>query len=582
MFFSFFYYFDLFKIPFTLLFNKQRFISTKCGFLCSIAIFAILCVLISKSDIFEKALPTLITSRIQSNHRSLIDFRNKIIAIGVQDDVNFQGFYDPTVFSIRVSNVVFTANALGGYDVTSSFKNVHLCSEKDFENPQNFFQLGLINNFCLEKIDNQLEFEGFFDEPMGKFGLIELALCSNLTSNFSCKTFEEMEDALNGKTFNIYFEDTTINGKNFKNPIQHTIVNNYGYININLAKNLDLFFQNNELNSDNGLLFNQWESISQVAFSSSRLDSNSLKLNDLETARFAINLYPEKDQMIFERTYIKLGDLLARIGGLMQSMMFLTYLFVYFEQSLFLKNTILNSLYVFQKKEVKTEMKKVGFAEMLKRKIQGFYSVLPLKINREKAKLKMKNEFYNENKKKITFQQNEQINPIKNEFSILKSHKRKKILAISQLKQENSSDTLKLGICQYIWLKFKSVVPIFKFSYEEELFKKSEEVYEKDLDYIEILRKLHDIDKLKKILLNEHQQILFDFLSKPLMHLNKIRLGKAQIANSLNLNRRSTNLKNELKKAFEHFENLKKNGDMTTIDKRLLEFIDLDIKSYQW
>ena len=62
-------------------------------------------------------------------------------------------------------------------------------------------------------------------------------------------------------------------------------------------------------------------------------------------------LFSYEKTMNFIRIYTTISDLLARIGGIIQILMLFAHIFVYCEHSLFLKNKILNSLYVFQKKE---------------------------------------------------------------------------------------------------------------------------------------------------------------------------------------------------------------------------------------
>ena len=77
----------------------------------------------------------------------------------------------------------------------------------DFDDPSAFTNLGLNNNYCFNKEDNHLDLEGYFDEPSMKFAVIELFLCNNASNDNKCQSFEDMNKNLNGKSFNIYFED---------------------------------------------------------------------------------------------------------------------------------------------------------------------------------------------------------------------------------------------------------------------------------------------------------------------------------------------------------------------------------------
>ena len=51
-------------------------------------------------------------------------------------------------------------------------------------------------------------------------------------------------------------------------------------------------------------------------------------------------------------------------------------------------------------------------------------------------------------------------------------------------------------------------------NFNEKLFVRAHEVFEKQIDIEQILQRVQDIEKLKYILLNEQQRTLFDVLEK--------------------------------------------------------------------
>ena len=601
IFFNYASFLDLFKSPLTLLFNKKRFISTKFGFFCSLAIISILIVMASKSDLFEKALPQILTSNLPVTHRPLLKFSNKILAIGVQDDTYFQGFIDPTVYNLKITNYFYTANSSGGYIKTIYEKKYHICSESDFDIPETFTSLGLANNFCLEKEDNNLELEGFFDESVIKFGSIELYLCNNQTSNETCQTIDEMYKVLNGKTFNIYFEDTIIDSKNYEDPIKHTIVNEYRYIDLSFRKNLDIFFQDITLNSDDGWLFSNFSEFTEIGYVFQDSDFFSVDADNMENSRFAINLYSDKKVQSLQRTYTKVGDLLARLGGIMQSLMLIAYVFIYFEHSLFLKNTILNSLFVFQTKEQNLsrkqsknnlfdnkEYKYVDKLSSSSRKQTKNFPICPQNIFKKFTVLESEltkpnsNPLQKFNNFNIEDTMTMSINPgkDKNWFKSAFFARKKKILEYQAYKEETpKTQKLNFGMIKYFILTIKSHLPFFKMTFEEELYKKSEKIYEKELDYIEILKKLQDVEKLKKILLTPKQIKLFEFLSKPMLHLNELTEENRSM-NSINLDNKENKNLEDLKKVIDYYENLKSEGILSEVDKRLLRIFNDDIKNF--
>jgi len=119
-----------------------------------------------------------------------------------------------------------------------------------------------------------------------------------------------------------------------------------------------------------------------------------------------------------------------------------------------------------------------------------------------------------------------------------------------------------------------------KLTYIEEMFKKSEKIYEKEVDFIALLKKLQDIDKLKQILLSHHQQTLFNFLSKPVIHLNDPNFRRLQKDYSINLEKSERDNKEDLKEALNHYENLKNQKGFTEIDERLFEVLQENIKKF--
>ena len=124
----------------------------------------------------------------------------------------------------------------------------------------------------------------------------------------------------------------------------------------------------------------------------------------------------------------------------------------------------------------------------------------------------------------------------------------------------------------------KKIIPFLALSHDEEVFEKSEKIYEKELDYIEILKKLQDVDKLKRILLNKNQLILFNLLTKPVIHLNDKMVRRSF---SINLGRLSKkkeeNFEEDLKMALDYYE---KEKDINEIDQRLFKILNDDMEVF--
>ena len=591
---------DLFKSPLTLLFNRQRFISTKFGFCCSIAIFSLLIALACNSDLFEKSLPMIVSSTTPASNRPLLKLNKKIIAIGLIDEDNLEGFIDPLIYSITISNVISVNNYSSVVNGIREKKKIHKCSEEDFDkNSEIYKNLRLSNYFCVDEDENYFDLEGYFDEASMKYGLIELNLCDNITNNGNCKGFNEMISKLNGKRFDIYYEDLMIESSNYLSPLNNIISVTSRYIDLHYKKSVDLFFQSVQFQSDDGLFFTNFEEFQDLRLNYQYYDFFTLPQGNYSLSMISFRLFSDKLYQNFKRRYTTVSDLLARMGGLIQILMLFAYIFVYCEHSLLLKNTILNSLYVFHKQESKYPIftKKFNFMDFwnsLKININNNYRPpikphMALKFDPGPKKNFLNSDINEFNKKEGNLMPHNDHKILKKTFSNLKLNenllnnafelRRRKILEFQEFKNKNQK--MNFGVLKFLKLNIKKILPIFNLSYEEQLFHKSEEVYEKELDFIEILKKLQEVEKLKQILLNPKQQILFNFLAKPLLHLNQFKSRKSMGFNSINLDgqKEQKNLE-ELRKTMDFYEDSKNQESLTEIDKRLFKILNTDVKTF--
>ena len=326
---------------------------------------------------------------------------------------------------------------------------------------------------------------------------------------------------------------------------------------------MELYFQSLTLNSDDGWLFNNWTEYPDTAFASDDSDFYSVSNNDLNSSRFTFQIYSDKNLNTIQRSYMKVSDLLAKLGGVLQSLMFFSYIIIYFEHSLFMKNTILNSLFLFHTKDQnKASINPKNTA--LNNFVQTNLEVQNIESTIITSKTRQKNSRKFPSGKLIRCN--------------FKTIKRKTIELFDLNKKKGAK--LMFTMLKYLWMRMKNLLPFMKLTHKEEIFRKSEKVYEKEVDFIALLKKLHDIDKLKQILLSHHQQTLFNFLSKPVIHLNDPNFRRVKMNYSINLEKNERDNKEDLKEALNHYENLKNQKGFTEIDERLFEVLQENIKKF--
>ena len=151
---------------------------------------------------------------------------------------------------------------------------------------------------------------------------------------------------------------------------------------------------------------------------------------------------------------------------------------------------------------------------------------------------------------------------------------------INEIKKSNENN-LQLSYLDYTWY---IICKLFRneknLSLKHQIINKAEETFRKDVDCINIVEKLHDLEKLKVLLLDEEQLILFHYLSKPIITVE----GQENfISNSLSASqRRITVLINKHKEAdnllAESYKKVFSEKESNKINKKLIELIDEKIK----
>ena len=153
--------------------------------------------------------------------------------------------------------------------------------------------------------------------------------------------------------------------------------------------------------------------------------------------------------------------------------------------------------------------------------------------------------------------------------------KKEKNLEIYQ-KMRNRENFFSIGIWGYLKLILKS----FRFflTTKEKLFLRSQQQIADQLDILLIMKQVQEIDKLKRILLNDEELYLFNLVSKPMVLLDnktsylskedKDKRFKFSLFEKPNLE------KDSLQK---NYEKVTKYAENSEIDKRLLKLIDEDV-----
>lgn len=131
----------------------------------------------------------------------------------------------------------------------------------------------------------------------------------------------------------------------------------------------------------------------------------------------------------------------------------------------------------------------------------------------------------------------------------------------ASLKEEDF--VLKLNLIDYFMIKMKEPFQRMKKKKEELAYLEAEKIYLNELDIYNILKRIHDIEKLKLLLLDKDQLNVFDNLSRNLIYINNNDQRKTKNDCQNFVNRHHLRLDNSLK-------NITKNKNDNEINKKLL------------
>jgi hypothetical protein len=139
---------------------------------------------------------------------------------------------------------------------------INKCSNRSFGNIKEDFlkEDGILNYICLDPITNlsiNTNIKGTWSGSEFRWLSIAFRVCNNLTDNLegiTCAPKEEIVKEIEGNFFTVALQNTLINFKDYKNPIQNYVISKYTSVSTKFYKEKSFYFRNVKLTTDSGLL----------------------------------------------------------------------------------------------------------------------------------------------------------------------------------------------------------------------------------------------------------------------------------------------------------------------------------------
>ena len=267
--------------------------------------------------------------------------KNKLVIFGVSD-INNAIINDDTIFRFTVNYYHYETDENGIFvEFFNKTVGYHICNESDMD-PSMMKDLGIKNANCLD--DNSFVLEGYWDEETVTFLDIGLIICQNST-NFTCKSPEEIEGFFDSKYFQISAYGVGVKFQDYQNPLIKDYRLIYELVDTQIYKELNVFFKEVEVLTEDGFLFNTKNVLQDFTFDKNTIEYK-FKPQDSNLV-CDINLYASHDKVQHTRRYQTISEILASLSGTANFFMFFCFFVTNLKNYLNSMTIIMNELYTY-------------------------------------------------------------------------------------------------------------------------------------------------------------------------------------------------------------------------------------------
>lgn len=538
---------DLYGIPPHLIMEKKSKFQTNFGGLISILLIisGLILFFLMGHDMFHSNNPELVTSEVYNPQpsSSLVGKNGYFFIFGMENSY-YQHFYDESIYDVILQNITIISTETNS---TTTVGNIptERCTEDHLPADLKSYFLRVVkapigNLICVKK-GFEFEIEGSYDSFFHKYISLSIKTCKNSTSkNVICKSQETIDAMLQTSYFGYYSTDYLIDSRNFKEPGAKIGRDYFMTTNANIRKGCVKYLSTHQLVSDEGWIFNDEKMNSFTVYSNDKenFELKTYKEGDQKTL-FNMIVRKMNNEKVYIRKYKKIQNVFADMGGFMNILFMTLYLLTIPMNSKMYYQTLANKLFNFEKDDPPSE------------NIENFKNAKTIldDMNEEKAS----------ETDKVT-------------------HHKEKIL---QDLFKSQDIPLKLSL----WDSFKAFFKRNdKLHHEIKQHNSAVKQIFEHLDISYVLKKILEIEKLKILLLDENQYLLFELLPKPLVRKNgAIQINsnlikhKTQNPNDIITNRNYIMKAKMIRNAY---DNIHAKEGKNEVDERLLQLMDDNLKHF--
>ena len=477
--------------------NKLQYQTFFGGILSLIAIIiSIITTIVFSRELFLKKSPSVnFNTETNLNPDILYYFDNFEFIIGVQNE-SYTVTIDDSLFTAKgfIFNTSINESGIFNRVFEIDLQPCNLAL-KNSPNYDMFKKYNLENFYCISKNQSKINLNDIYlKEFWGNNGFQMLQIkfyeCKNTSESQKCATEERMLNALSHSEVSIYLIDNYVRTNNYKKPFERGIREIFSEVSINFLVSLTQYYHHTQIISDNGIIFTTNSKIDGFKKDEFTKDINyNRTTKQFATLTLQLNNYIEK----YQRKYYKIQDLAAQAGGVYNIIMIIcVFIIKYYEENYYFE-FLINKYF-----EVK----------LIKKKNNIHYKDDNNNDNNETKKSKNKTLKFDKNDSKLKNINN--TYEIKNHMKI----------------NENNSIKLKKQLILNFFDKLFLINFLSKISSKKndnyELYIRAKNHLNSHIDIFSYLKHSHSNEMKLKLLLDEDQQKIFDYIFKPILSYNFI------------------------------------------------------------
>lgn len=286
------------------------------------------------------------------------------MALGLQNP-DYSLYANDSIYTMQVKHHVVTRNEANIFSDEVREMEIVKCSEKKLTLLESYFQKMDLNNLlCLK--NGSFHLEGEFGRKVWAYIEFSFKRCKNSTlNNFTCKSDEEIKRRLSGGYLGLFITDVTIQPSNYSEPSLYFGENLFTTFSILAYREIWMYMKRVQILSDIGWLVD--ENIQQDLFSYDWA-KEVWDFRDTSDVFFNFVLGMGLTRDVYQRTYIKVQQVAANVGGIFSFLIFCGKIITHNYNKLNFKSFLVNIFFEINYEEL-NDKKNMKFSHSFTEKI---------------------------------------------------------------------------------------------------------------------------------------------------------------------------------------------------------------------